>query len=39
MYTCKFCGRRFESSRQLGGHMVLCKKNPKRQQILDKQAD
>lgn len=39
MYTCKFCGRRFESSRQLGGHMVLCKKNPKRQQTLDKQAN
>lgn len=39
MHTCKFCGKRFESSRQLGGHMVLCEKNPKRQQTLDKQTD
>ena len=27
-YTCKYCGKEFEGSRQLGGHVVSCKQNP-----------
>ena len=27
-YTCKHCGKKFESPRQLGGHIVSCKQNP-----------
>ena len=28
MHVCKFCGRKFETGQQLGGHVILCKKNP-----------
>jgi len=27
-YTCKYCGKHFESPRQLGGHIVSCEQNP-----------
>lgn len=27
-YICKHCGKEFESSRQLGGHIVYCSQNP-----------
>lgn len=28
MYKCKYCGREFETTQQLGGHVHLCKNNP-----------
>ena len=31
MYKCKYCGREFEKSSQLGGHIGRCKKNPNRE--------
>ena len=30
MYKCQFCGREFERSSQLGGHIIWCKENPNR---------
>lgn len=31
MYKCKYCGREFEKSSQLGGHIGRCKMNPNRE--------
>ena len=30
MYTCKYCGKEFETKEQLGGHSTYCEKNPKK---------
>lgn len=30
MYTCKYCGREFETVQKLGGHVTQCDKNPNR---------
>lgn len=30
MFKCKYCGKEFEKSSQLGGHIIWCKKNPNR---------
>lgn len=30
MYTCKYCGKEFETKQQLGGHSTYCEKNPKK---------
>ena len=30
MFKCKYCGREFEKSSQLGGHIVWCELNPNR---------
>ena len=29
-YICKYCGKKFEKSSQLGGHIIWCKENPNR---------
>jgi hypothetical protein len=30
MFKCEYCGKEFEKSSQLGGHIIWCKKNPNR---------
>lgn len=35
MYTCKYCGKEFETKQQLGGHSTYCEKNPKKQVNLE----
>jgi hypothetical protein len=30
MYECKYCGKDFERPNQIGGHTVMCSKNPNR---------
>ena len=30
LYICKYCGKEFEKSSQLGGHIIWCKENPNR---------
>lgn len=33
-YICKYCGKEFETGTKLGGHIIRCSKNPKKQEIL-----
>lgn len=33
-HICKYCGKEFESSRKLGGHVSRCKLNPKTKEII-----
>lgn len=33
-FICKYCGKEFEKSTQLGGHIIRCKYNPKYEQNL-----
>jgi len=36
MFKCKFCGKGFERGVQLGGHQVVCSKNPKSEKTKEK---
>ena len=35
-HICKFCGKEFETSVKLGGHVSRCKENPKYKEIINK---
>lgn len=37
-YVCKYCGKQCKNGQILGGHMVVCKQNPKSKQSLNKSA-
>lgn len=38
-HYCKFCGRHFASAVALGGHVIKCTKNPKREECCKKIAE
>lgn len=33
-HICKYCGKEFETGSKLGGHIIGCSKNPRKQEIL-----
>lgn len=33
-HICKYCGKEFETSQKLGGHVICCSKNPKYNEIV-----
>lgn len=39
MYTCKYCGREFDTIQQLGGHVTQCRKNPNKIRVVTQLYD